>query len=347
MITPELLGGLLFPLTALPGIAGHEDAVARAMAAHLGPLADAVQVDALGNVTARFGPETGGPRLAVLAHMDTVGFLVKQVRPDGMLGIVAVGGVNARALPGAEVRVGDLPGVIGVRAQHLAGSVEPAEDPEGLTIQVDPGLAAGIEVTTPVTYAPRAVELGGGLVCSPYLDNRAGCAVLLALAGALAAEPPPCPVYLIGTVQEETTCSGAYHALRAAAPDVAIFVDGTLSYDTPETQHLGTVRLGDGPVLTSFLYTRGLNGWHAHPVLRAHLKAVAAAEGIAVQQDAVRGLISDARVAVWLGLPSALIGLPMRGKHAPLETAHLDDLVAAARLLAATVRRPLPDLSRG
>jgi putative aminopeptidase FrvX len=347
VITPELLRGLLLPLTALPGIAGHEDAVARAMAAHLAPLAAAVQVDALGNVTARFGPQTGAPRLAILAHMDTVGFLVKQVRPDGTLGLVAVGGVNARALPGAEVRVGNLPGVISVRSQHLAESVEPAGDPEGLTIQVAPALAAQIEVTTPVTYAPRAVELGGGLVGSPYLDNRAGCAVLLALAGALAAEPPPCPVLLIGTVQEETTCSGAYHALRVAAPDAALFVDGTLSYDTPETQGLGAVRLGGGPVLTSFLYTRGLNGWHAHPPLRAHLKAVAEAEGIAVQQDAVRGLLSDARVAAWLGLPSALIGLPMRAKHAPLETVHLGDLVAAARLLAATVRRPLPDLSRG
>jgi len=342
-----LFPSLLRTLTQVPGVAGHEDAIARVMADHLAPLAAQVRIDALGNVIARFGPDGPVPRVAVLAHMDTVGFLVKAVHEDGTLSVVQVGGVNVRALPGAAVRVGDLPGVIGVRSQHLARPGEPAPDVEALYIQVDPLAAPGIEITTPVTYAPQTIPLGEHLFCSPYLDNRAGCAVLLALARRLAVDPPPAAVYLIATVQEETTCAGAMHALQAVAPDAALFVDGTLSYDTPDTRGSGAVRLGGGPVLTAFLYTSGLNGWHAHPALRAHLRQVAAAEGVPVQQDAVRGLMSDARVATWLGIPSALIGLPLRGKHAPFETAHLNDLTEAVRLLAAVLQRPLPDLSRG
>jgi len=334
---------LLATLTAAPGLAGHEDAVARLMADHLAPLADQVRIDVLGNVIARFGPEDGTPRVAVLAHIDTVGFLVKQVHADGTLGLVPVGGANVRALPGAAVRVGDYPGVIGVKSQHLTGSNEPAVSLEDLYVQVDP--AAPVEVTTPVLYAAQTVPLGEHLICAPYLDNRAGCAVLLALARELAQRQGT--IYLIGTVQEETTCAGATYVLQQLRPDAAYFVDGTLSYDTPDTRKYGSVRLGGGPVLTAFLYVSGLNGWHVHPALRAHLKQIAAASAIPVQQDAIRGLISDARVTTWLGLPSALVGLPMRGKHAPLETAHLGDLVDAVRLLAAALQDPLPDLSRG
>jgi putative aminopeptidase FrvX len=275
--------------------------------------------------------------------LDTVGFLVKFINSDGTLRVVSVGGVNLKALPGATVRVGAVAGMFGVRSQHLArsgdASVNDIED-----VFIDVGGATDIEIAAPVTYTPQAIHLGEKHYCSPYLDNRAGCAVVLQLARQLA---PSGSVYLIGTVQEETTCAGALHALQTVAPDAAIFVDGTVSYDTPDTRGRGSVELGAGPVLTSYLYTSGLNGWHAHPKLHAHLKEVAKIEKIFFQQDAVNGLMSDSRIAGWLAIPSAIIGLPMRGKHAPLETAHLDDITNALRLLAAVVQRPLPDLSRG
>ena len=337
----------LAELTAIPGISGHEDAIARFLADRFAPLADSVTIDALANVTARFGPADGAPRVAVVAHSDTVGFLVKRADPAGFLRVVAVGGVNAKALPGAAVRVGEHPGVIGVRSQHLAQPGDATVSLDDLTIEVDPALVASIPITTPATYAPQFVPLGDTLLASPYLDNRAGCAVLLELAARLRAEPPPCAVTLIASAQEETTCAGAFHALAEARPDLALFVDGTVSYDTPETQSRGAVTLGGGPVLTAYLYTSGLNGWHAHPGLRAHLGEVAVREEIAVQQDAVRGLMSDARVALPLAIPSALIGLPMRGKHAPLETVDLRDLAAAVDLLLASIRSPWPALTRG
>lgn len=338
---------MIAALAAIPGIAGHEDAIARFLADRLAPLAESVTIDALANVTARFGPAEGAPRVAVVAHSDTVGFLVKRVDPAGFLQVVPVGGVNVKALPGAAVRVGDRPGVISVRAQHLARAGDEAASLDDLAIEIDPALAESIAVAEPVTYAPQKVALSETLLASPYLDNRAGCAALLEVAARLHADPPPCAVYLIASAQEETTCAGATHALAEVRPDLALFVDGTVSYDTPETQSRGAVRLGGGPVLTSFLYTGGLNGWHAHPGLRAHLAQIAAQKGLPVQHDAVRGLMSDARVALPLAIPSAIIGLPMRGKHAPLETIDLRDVAAAVELLLASLRSPWPALTRG
>lgn len=342
---------LLAELAAAPGIAGHEDAVARLLADRLAPLADSVAIDALANVTARFGPAEGAapdaPHIALVAHLDTVGFLVKRVDAGGMLRLVAVGGVNVKALPGTAVRVGEIPGVIGVRSQHFAQPGDTATAVDDLYVQIDPALSDAIPVTTPVRYAPQPVPLGGGFFASPYMDNRAGCAVLLTLAERFKTAPPPATVSLIFSAQEETTCAGAFAALQAARPDVAIFVDGTVSYDTPETAGPGAVRLGAGPVLTAHLYVSGLNGWHAHPGVRAWLLTVAQQVGAPVQQDAVRGLMSDARVALPLAIPSAIVGLPMRGKHAPLETVHLADLAVAVDLLDGALRRPLSDLSRG
>lgn len=356
-IDAAALAALLDDLTPLGGVAGHERTVAAHMARVLHASgADDTTYDALGNLIARFGPPDAPHKVAILAHMDTVGLLVKQIdAAAGILRVVPVGGVNVKALPGAAVQVWQygvqdnmpalpgIPGVIGVRSQHLARPGDTATDAADLYVQVDPAAAAQLCPTAPVTFAPQIVRQGDRLYSSPHLDNRAGCAVLLAVGQWLSQSPQITEnrtVYLIGTVQEETTCAGALHALRIAAPDRAIFVDGTVSYDTPDTQGLGAVHLGGGPVLTAFLYTSGLNGWHADPLMRGHLRQHARANGIPFQEDAVRGLMSDARTAAWLGIPSALVGIPMRGKHAPLETAHLDDLVHTAELIALELADP-------
>jgi putative aminopeptidase FrvX len=339
------LRDLVRDLTAVPGLAGHEALIVREMAARLRPHADEVTIDALGNVIARRGPADAPPRpkIAFLAHLDTVGLMVKRVLADGSVGVIPVGGANLKALPGAHVRVGEWGGVVGVRSQHQAqagdAAVNSADD-----LYIHLGAGAAPTVTTPITYAPNVAALGGGLLASPHLDNRAGCAALVEVARGWPADAP-WTAYFIGTVQEETTGAGAMQALAAIRPDAAIFIDGTVSYDTPDTRSRGETALGRGPVLTSFLYVSGLNGWHAHPMLRAHLKRVATAETIPVQQDAVHGLMSDARVATWLGLPSAVIGLPMRGKHSPTEIVHLADLANAIRLILALPRHPWPTLT--
>jgi putative aminopeptidase FrvX len=342
---------LLRTLTAAPGISGSEDAAARVMAELVRPYVDDVQIDSMANVIARIGPETG-PRLAVCAHLDTIGFMVK--RPAGgpgedALRVVSVGGINLRAAPGtlvhAHTAAGIVPGMIGVRSQHQAALMaEGTPAMEDLVIHVPP--QSGIPVGTMITYAPQWQAIGSCVV-SPYLDDRAGVALLIALAERLRGAALPFTVMLIGTTQEETTCQGARVALRAVQPLAALFVDGTVSYDTPETSRFGETRLGAGPVLTQFLYIRGLAAWHAHPRLWAHLRDLAHAHGIGVQHDVVHGLMADSLAAADLGIPSAVIGLPMRSKHAPLEMLDLRDFDAALALVSHACTTALPGLARG
>ena len=345
MADPAHLRHLLRAFTAIPGISGHEDAIATAFLSAVAGVAAESRIDNLCNAIVRLPSLPEGStrtKIALVAHLDTVGMLVKRRNPDGTLGVVRVGGLNMKAAPGSAVRVGDRPGMITVRSEHQARAGEGIPDQDDLAIQTG---ADSVPVTTPITFAPQTVEMGD-LYASPSLDDRAGCAVLVEVAHQIAGRTPH-DVVLIGSAQEETTCSGVLAALEAVRPDAAIFVDGTVSYDTMETRGKGEVALGKGPVLLDFLYVSGLNGWHAHPRLKAYLMDVAAAHGISLQADAVHGLMSDARVAPALGIPSALVGLPMRGKHGPLETIHLTDLAAAVDLLSAVLLAPLPSLNRG
>lgn len=342
---------LLKALTAIPGISGHEDAVARAAADHLRPFVDAVWIDSMANVIARIG--TGdGARVAICAHLDTIGFLVKRQvggLGDTALRVVTVGGINLKAVSGALVDIhtagGKYPGMIGVRSQHQSALVgDDTPSMEDLFIHVAP--QPSIPIGSMVTYAPQFRTIGQCVV-SPYLDDRAGVALLIALAERLHGKELPFTLYLIGTTQEETTCQGARVALRSVSPDAAFFVDGTVSYDTPETNRFGEVYLGSGPVLTKFLYIRGLAAWHVHPGLWKHTYDLAVQHKIKRQNDVVHGLMADSLAAADLGIPSVVVGLPMRSKHAPLEMLDLRDFDAALELLTALSTTPLPELSRG
>lgn len=341
----------LTELVAIPALSGLEDALISHMAQACQASGAQVQIDALGNVMARYGkPADAQAPLVLCAHLDSVGLLVKQVLSEDSLGVVSVGGINLKALPATQVLIHTTPprlGVVGVRSQHLS---TPANDgtPSMEQIYIHTQSAGQVSVGTPVSYAPQITHMGA-LFSAPYLDNRVGCALLLALGTSLGEQQAdlPRPVVLVGTVQEETTCYGAQVALAHLMPAGAVFVDGTLSYDTPDTRGRGAVRLGAGAVLNHFLYVSGLNAWHAHPKLTQHLLQLGAEQNLALQQDAVHGLMSDARSALPVGIPSALLGIPLRGKHSPQEQCHLSDLEGAFSLLKALCHAPLPDLRRG
>ena len=50
-------------------------------------------------------PGSGGPTVALLSHMDEIGFMVQGITPDGFLLIVPLGGWWNHTLPSQRVRV--------------------------------------------------------------------------------------------------------------------------------------------------------------------------------------------------------------------------------------------------
>jgi endoglucanase len=143
----------------------------------------------------------------------------------------------------------------------------------------------------------------------------------------------------VSTVQEEVGLRGGTTSGYGVNPDLAIVVEVTHATDTPDVdaKGIGRVEVGKGPVLA-----RGAN---INPVLFDLLVETAGKEGIPIQIIGVpRATGTDANTLQLTrgGVATALLGIPLRYMHTPVELLAEDDLKAAIKLLTATVRRIKP-----
>jgi endoglucanase len=363
-------------LTDLPGTSGHEHEVVRYLTAQMRPLADRVEVDALGNVYAVVEGRAPDFRVICPAHSDAVGFFVKHVEPGGMLRVGAVGATPAYLAYGQRVVVhtqgGRVYGVVGTWPGHI-GVYSAARVPSHhnqLFVDVGASTAAevaamGIRPGQQVTFDRPLVYLGDparGVVSGAALDNRAGCLVLMETLRALravdAALQPT--VYLVACSQEEVGLRGAAVAGMYVQPNVCIGIDGTISAaeagssgDAAAVQRavVPTV-LGGGPGISFYdmsgTRVRGLIG---NVKLNEYLIALAQREGIPFQYEGhIPYITSDAAAVQFAGrggCPATTLKLPIRYTHGPVETCHLADIANTARLLTAALTALTPDVDFG
>lgn len=82
-------------VTELDGIAGYEHSVRDYLRTKITPLVDRVETDGLGGIFGiRDSKADQAPRILVAAHMDEVGFMVSDIKADGTLRVVGIGGWN-------------------------------------------------------------------------------------------------------------------------------------------------------------------------------------------------------------------------------------------------------------
>src|SRR3954453_1038654 len=197
---PRLLA-LLRDLMLTPGLSGHEGRVRRRLAGELEALGLSHRTDRLGNLIATIDGEAGAPSVMLFAHMDQLGLVVRRIEANGLVRVERLGGVPERALPSQEglflLRSGkDVPGLIANKSHHATSPEEKYRVLPYAELFIDAGfasaeaaLASGIDIGTPVVYAPRFLELAGGRIAGTAIDDRAGCAVIVEVARALLARP--------------------------------------------------------------------------------------------------------------------------------------------------------------
>jgi putative aminopeptidase FrvX len=295
----------------------------------------------------------------LIAHMDQLGLIVRKIEDSGLIRLERQGGVPERALPAQAVllctEAGDLPGVISHKSHHATPPEERYQVVPYAQLAVDAGFssraeaeAAGVRIGTPVVYQPRSMELAGGRVAGTAVDDRAGCAALVALADARRAKPGP-PLHLVWSVQEEHNLRGVLPAATALAPDIAVAIDTMLACDTPEVADRGDVRLGGGPAMSMFsFHGRGtLNGVIPHPALVRLFEGAAAEVGRPLQRSAHTGLLTDLSYIQFsgpLGVACLDVGIPVRYSHSALEVVDPEDIVGLVAVLDAALDRIGPDL---
>lgn len=342
---------LLRDLTALPGGAGREQAVAAYMAEAFGRFTPRVELDAVGNVYAFFGD--GERKVMVSAHTDEVGLFVKYINEQGFIYFDANGIVDERVLLDTKVEVvsGDGAvhvGVIGIKSRHLMTPEELARPVNIGDLWLDVGAdsaaavaALGIRVGDPVVYRRHFDLLAGGRFTAKAIDDRAGCAVLLALAEGAADQSLPYTLCLVATTQEEIGSRGAKVAARRLAPALAITLDTVPAADPYTPLQQSAARLGGGPVIrTADFLPHALLGTVYSAKVARRLLAVAAAEDIPCQEDVFRTWTDAAYVAYsGNGVPCGGVYMPRRCSHAPVEVADIGDIANTAALLNAFLHR--------
>jgi endoglucanase len=347
----------LLSLVAAPGLPGHEGLARDVVRAAWAPLVDTLAVDPLGSLAAtRLGrgpaSKTAPRRRALVsAHLDTIGLMVSQVDGD-WLRLSALGGVDARVLPGQPVTVHatrgarqELPGL--VAAPPAAGLPKALREkaPPVTELLVDTGLPGAeltrrVQVGDLVSFARRPVELPGGRLAAPGLDNRASLAALTLCLEALHERPSAWDVVMLANVQEEVNVRGAGPAAFALQPDLAIVVDTTFGADGT-TGEFGYRALppGGGPAL-------GL-GPNIHPGLHADFRAAAERAEIPYSVEPLAGGNSGtdafAIQVARAGLPTMVVSVPLRNMHTPVEIVMLKDITRTARLLAEFLAGLAPD----
>jgi endoglucanase len=323
-----------------PSPSGYESKLQTLVREYIGPHADRVTTDVHGNLIAV--KNAAAPlRLMLAGHCDQIGLIVQHIDEQGFIYPQAIGGWDPQVLIGQRMVVwsdaGPVPGVIARKPIHLLEEDERKQAPKLHDLWIDIGATTRAEadrlvrIGDPVTLELTYREVQNGRAVSPAMDDKCGMWVVMEALRRADKRKLRCALYAVSTVQEEVGLRGSRTSAFGIDPHAGIAVDVTHATDCPtiEKKREGDVALGRGPVVF-----RGpnMNPKVVHGLLRVaeqhEIKFQLGASGRATPTDANSIQVNRAGVA------TALVSIPNRYMHSPVEMIALDDIDRAADLLA-------------
>ncbi len=327
-------------LCPVPGPSGYEQPVVQTARDLLTGLADEIRVDSVGNLLAlRRCGKPNAKKLLLDAHLDQVGLLVTG-HQDGFLQFSSVGGIDARMLTDQTVTMLTDPPRTGVIACPPAAALEDKKRGQAVPLEemrIDAGLSPDqarqqIPVGTLCVLQGRCFALGDRQVCATALDDRSCFACLLRVLQLLRDESLEIDLCIVGSSREEVPGSGIVPAMWTQAPDWCVAVDVTHA-QTPDCNKDWINVLGQGPAV-------GL-GPNITRWMGRRLLDLAEERQIPVQREVMSGSSGTNGWEMQIsreGVPTAVLSLPIKYMHSPVEVLDLDDMEALAQLLAAFAR---------
>ncbi len=338
-IDEAFLEETLLQLMAIPSPVGMTDGVVRYTAARLEAIGLPYEITRRGAIRATLRGRDRLPARALVAHLDTLGAMVRELKDNGRLAIVPIGSWSARFAEGGRLTIfGDAVQARGTclalkTSGHAFGSEVDTQptDWDHVEVRVDlparnaADLAAlGLNVGDWIAFDPMVELVPGGYINGRYLDDKAAVAALLTALKAVrdAGRVPPVDAHPLFTITEEVG-SGASAALHG---DIAEMVSLDIAIAAPgqnTDEHCATVCLQD---------MSGPFDYH----LTHKLLALAREHGIPHRRDVFRFYRSDSAAAVEAGndIRTALIGFGADASHG-YERTHRDALHALTRLALA------------
>jgi len=324
-------------LISLPGLSGYEAPVRDLIRDAWQPLSDEVSVSRLGSLHALRRGVAPEPRRSILfaAHMDAIGLMVNGI-VDGFLRVTKVGGIDVCVLPGQLVTVHarqDLPGVVVQPPAHLL----PEEIGSKLVpleyLLVDIGLLPRqverqVRVGDLISFAQPPLEMSSDLLAGHSLDNRASVAALTECLSILQDRRLAWDIWAAATVQEEVSLAGAFSSAYQLRPTLAVAIDVTFASGPGSPAHQ-TYPLGQCVTL----------GWgpNVHPALYKAFGKIADELEIPYKMEVMPRMSGTDAMALQMaaeGIPTMVVGIPLRYMHTPVEVISMKDIRRAGRLMA-------------
>ncbi len=331
-------------LVLTPSPSGFEAPAQAVVRRYIEPFCDSVRSDVHGNLIGVLN-EAGRPRVMLAGHVDQIGFMVQYINEEGFIYFATIGGVDTALLPGQKVCIhtkkGLVLGVVGKKPIHLMEKEEREKPPKLKEMWIDIGAGSRAEalkrvaVGDPITFSLGLERLSGDLVVASGFDDKIGSFVVAETLRLLSGKKVRASVFGVSTVQEELGLRGARTSAFGIEPDIGIAVDVGFATDYPEVDRrlIGEAKLRKGVIV----YV----GANINPVLGQKITDIARRKRIRFQiRGAPKATGTDANVIqiTRSGIATALIGIPNRYMHTPVEVVSLSDLESASRLLALFVQ---------
>lgn len=329
------------------GVSGFESEVGLVVKDYAKEFATA-ETDKMGNIRLKNENNSHGKVKVLLdAHMDEVGFIVQAIRPNGMIDFLPVGGWVVNNVPAHTVIIRTEEGdkIKGITASTPPHFMSEAERNATLTMEalvIDVGTTTkeetetlGIQIGDPIVPDVQFERLhGDSILLGKAFDCRIGVACLLESLKEYQQKGRNDQVHVEGvlTTQEEVGIRGAQVVANNVDVDLAIVFEGCPADDTFTPEYKVQSALKKGPMLRDFDVSM-----ITHPGFQKYALQLAKKHGIKVQRSVRKGggTNGSAYHLANKGIPSIVVGIPVRYAHTHYGYVAYEDFVSAKELVLA------------
>lgn len=328
-------------LTGIPSPTGMTHEISNYLMAELTRLGFTPERTPKGTVMCCLGGS--GHPLALSAHVDALGAMVRAVKSNGCLRYTQIGGYSDNAIENETVKIYTRCGKVytgTVQSTHASVHVwgrttDEKRSDESLEIVVDEETwskadteALGIRPGDYISLDPRTVVTESGFIKSRHLDDKASSAVLLTLAREVAEGRVVLPrrTYIVFTVYEEVG-HGAAPLSKLDLEDMLAVDMGCVGDDLACKENMVSICAKDSAGPYDYDFT-------------SELVALAEEKGLPYAVDIYPSYSSDASAALRAGLDArfALCGQGVYASHG-YERTHVKGMLATLSLVTAYVEK--------
>ncbi|HFR3765478.1 M42 family metallopeptidase [Streptococcus sp. A34] len=284
----------------------------------------------------------------VTAHLDTLGAMVRAIKPDGRIKMDLVGGFGYPSIEGencmihcaknGKIFTGTI--LMHQTSVHVYRDANTAErNQTNMEIRLDEKVssadetrALGIEVGDFISFDPRTVVTETGFIKSRHLDDKVSAAIL---------------INLLKTYKEEgITLPYTTHFYFSNNEEIGYGANSSLPDKVVEYLAVDMGAMGDDQqtdeYTVSICVKDGSGPYHYE--LRQHLVSLAEKKNIPYKLDIYPYYGSDASAAMRAGadVKHALLGAGIESSHS-YERTHLDSVQATERMVDAYLKSHMVD----